>query len=128
MPVLVSEMVKGTRELAAGVIQDPQMGTFLMFGLGGVFTEVLKDNTFRLAPVSLSEAREMITDIRGTTYLKAFRGMPAVKLDALASLIFRLSLMSVCHPEIREIDLNPIIIREDTPMIVDALVALSPMD
>jgi len=124
IPVIVSEMITGSREFMAGMVRDNRFGSCILFGLGGVFAEVLKDTTFRLAPLSSAEAREMIADIKGAALLEETRGMPAVNKDAMASLLFRLSLVSAIHPEISEIDLNPIIIRDDKPVIVDALVAI----
>ncbi len=74
--VLVQEMIKGKRELVAGLTRDPQFGPCVMFGLGGIFTEVLKDVAFRVAPLNRREARQMMEDLRGREILGAVRGMP----------------------------------------------------
>lgn len=124
MPVIVSEMIKGSREFMAGMIREKNFGPAILFGLGGIFTEVIKDLTFRLSPLSVADAREMLVDIRGATLLDECRGMPAVKKELMADLLFRLSLVSAVHPEIVEIDLNPIMISGDKPVIVDALIAI----
>lgn len=124
VPVLVSRMVAGKRELAAGVTRYPGFGPVVAFGWGGVCTEALGDTAFRVAPLSLPEARELIGETRVSRLLGPFRGAPAADLDALALLLQRLSILAMLHPEISEIDLNPIIICGSAPVAVDALVVL----
>jgi len=102
----------------------PGFGPVLLFGLGGIFTEALQDNSFRLAPLSLTEAAEMVYDIRADKMLMEFRGMPAVDVPALADILQQLSFISLLHPEIAEIDLNPIIIAGSKPVVADALFVL----
>jgi acetyl-CoA synthetase (ADP-forming) len=97
-----------------------------MFGFGGIFTEALDDVVFRPAPVSIEDAEEMIADIRSKKLLGEFRGMPAVNKKALAEIIHTLSLIPLAHPEIREIDINPLIEEKDIPVAVDALVVTKP--
>ncbi len=128
IPVLVQEMVAGTREFVMGMTRFAGFGPVLLFGLGGIYTEVLKDTAFRSAPLSLTEAEEMIQDIRGTRLLGEFRGMPAVDVAVLADSIQKLGSISLLHPEIAEIDLNPLIIADSgagsSPVVADALFVL----
>jgi acetyltransferase len=95
-----------------------------MFGLGGIFAEVLKDRVFRLAPLTEADALAMLEDIRAGKMLGSFRGLPAVERPALAGILKELGNLALLHPEIAEIDLNPIIISEAKPVVVDALVVL----
>lgn len=125
IPVLVSAMVPGRREFIAGMTAFPGFGPCVLFGLGGVFAEVLKDVTFRVAPLGAVEAREMLHSIRGKSVLSAFRGEPAVDEEALAALVQKLSFIGVLHPQIREIDCNPVKISGSGPVVADALVVLS---
>lgn len=124
--VLVQELVRGARELAAGLVRDPQYGPCVMFGLGGIFAEALADVTFRLAPFDQREAQAMIREIRGARVLGAIRGMPAVDLDALVDVLVALARIGIACPAIREIDINPLIVRGATPVAVDALIVLEP--
>ncbi len=126
VPVLVAPMVRGDREFAAGVVRAPGFVPAVMFGLGGIFTEALGDALFRPAPLSEDDAAEMIGEIRAGKLLGSFRGMPPVRVDLLARILHLLSLIPLAHPEVGEIDINPIIIGGDTPAIVDALVILGP--
>src|SRR5205085_9659914 len=93
--VLVQEMVKGGTEAILGVTNDPLFGPAVMFGLGGIFAEVLKDVAFRLAPVTISVAHEMIADIKGYPVLAGARGKPPADIDALAQAIVNLSALAV---------------------------------
>ena len=122
--ILVQQMVKGERELVAGLIRDPQFGPCVMFGLGGIFTEVLKDVTFRVAPLEMRDALEMMDEIRARKLLDAFRGKPAVNRDVLAKALINLGRIGLEIDEVAEIDINPLIIHEDMPIAVDALVIL----
>jgi acetyl-CoA synthetase (ADP-forming) len=88
--VLVQEMVKGQRELMAGLTRDPQFGPCVMFGLGGIFTEILKDVSFRLAPLKHLDALDMMQEIKGHKILEAVRGMEPVDTDRLAEILIRL--------------------------------------
>lgn len=126
VPVLVGRMLKGKREFVTGIVDHQGFGPSVMFGLGGIFTEALDDVVFRPAPVSIEDAEEMIADIRSKKLLGEFRGMPAVNNKALAEIIHTLSLIPLAHPEIREIDINPLIVEKDTPVAVDALVVTKP--
>jgi len=122
IPVLVARMVRGERELVAGAIRQPGFGPCVMFGLGGIFTEALRDTVFRLAPLSRLDALEMLEGIRAKELLGEFRGMPAVDREALAGILQKSGNLLLLHPEIREIDLNPIIIEGSRPVVVDALI------
>jgi acetyl-CoA synthetase (ADP-forming) len=123
--LLVAEMVRGDRELVCGLTRDPQFGPCVMFGLGGVLTEALADAVFRVAPLTRLDALEMLQEIRASKLLGAFRGQPPANTEALAGILVALGEIGLRHPEIREIDLNPIKIRPDgTPVAVDALIAL----
>jgi acyl-CoA synthetase (NDP forming) len=125
--LLIAEMVRGDREFACGLTRNPQFGPCVMFGLGGILTEALADAVFRVAPLTRSDALEMLREIRGARLLGAFRGQAPVKADAVADMLLALGEIGLRHPEIREIDLNPVKIRPDgTPVAVDALIALAP--
>ncbi len=122
--ILVQQMIKGEREFVAGLIRDPQFGPCVMFGLGGIFTEVLKDVTFRVAPLTLRDAHEMMDEIKAKKLLDAFRGKPAVNRDVLARALVNLGRIGLEVNEVAEIDINPMIVHEDRPVAVDALVIL----
>ncbi|MBW2126328.1 MAG: acetate--CoA ligase family protein [Deltaproteobacteria bacterium] len=102
--VLVQEMIKGQRELVVGLTRDPQFGPCVMFGLGGIFTEILKDISFRVAPLEKRDALEMMKDIKGHKILDAVRGMPSADLDALADILITVGRMGLENNEIKEID------------------------
>ncbi len=122
VPVIAYRMVKGDRELVAGVVRAAGFVPSVMFGLGGIFTEALGDMMFRPAPLSENDAEEMINDIRARKIMGPFRGMPAANMKSLARVLHRLSLIPLAHPEVAEIDINPIIIEGSEPVAVDALV------
>ncbi len=122
--VLVQEMVKGQREFVIGLTRDPQFGPAVMFGLGGIFTEAMKDVSFRVAPLSEGDALEMIGEIRATKLLDAFRGEKAVDRDVLAQALVGIGNLGLMHDEIAEIDINPLVVKDGRPVAVDALVIL----
>ena len=122
--VLVQEMVKGQRELVVGLTRDPQFGPCVMFGLGGIFTEILKDISFRVAPLEKRDALEMMQDIKGHKILEAVRGMEAADLDRLAEILIAVGNIGLEHEAIKEIDMNPVILSGSRPIVVDALVVL----
>ncbi|HUU81467.1 MAG TPA: acetate--CoA ligase family protein [Acidobacteriota bacterium] len=124
--VLVQEMVKGQRELVVGLTRDPQFGPCVMFGLGGIFTEILKDISFRVAPIEKRDALEMMQDIKARKILGAVRGMPAADLDQLADILIKVGTIGLENPQIKEIDINPVILAGSQPIAVDALVVLTP--
>lgn len=121
---LVEEMVRGPRELVIGMIRDPQFGPCVMFGLGGIFTEIFQDVTFRVAPIRKRDALEMVHEIRGHKLLGAIRGMEAVDLEILTASLVALGKIGLDHEAIQEIDINPLIVRGGQPLAVDALVVL----
>lgn len=122
--ILVQQMIKGKREFVAGLIRDPQLGPCVMFGLGGIFTEALQDVTFRVAPLEIEDALEMMNEIKAKKLLDSFRGKPAVNKDILANVLKNLGRIGLEIPEIAEIDINPLIIKNGIPIAVDALVVL----
>ena len=122
--VLIQKMVKGSREFVIGLSRDPQFGPCVMFGMGGIFTEALKDVTFRVAPLSKEDALEMIDEIKTKKILGEFRGSPAVDREALAKALVGVGELGISCDSIAEIDINPLIICGDKPVAVDALVVL----
>ncbi len=122
--LLVQEMVAGSRELVAGLNRDELFGPCVMFGLGGIFTEVMGDVAFRVAPLSQEDAREMTTEIKGSKILGAIRGLEPVRIDQLSHCLQQLGQIGLDHPAVREIDINPLIIRKGYPVAVDALIVL----
>ncbi len=123
--VLVQEMISGSREFVLGLTRDPQFGPCVMFGVGGVFTEAIRDVTFRVAPLSTEDAEEMLEEIRLKKLLDNFRGSPAVDRRTLVDALVGIGNLGCSHEEIAEIDINPVIICGDKPVIVDALVVLN---
>jgi len=122
--ILVQEMVKGSRELVIGMIRDAQFGPCVMFGLGGIFTEVLKDVSFRIAPLEKRDAIEMAQEIKGASVLGTFRGMPPVDMDLLVSMLINAGRLGLELEAVKEVDVNPLIISGNQPIAVDALVVL----
>ncbi len=122
--LLVAEMVPGRRELLAGVVRDAQFGPCVVLGLGGIFTEALGDVVFAGAPLTTAEARRMIDGLRTRRLLGAFRGEPAVDLDALAAVLVGLGRLAGERPDVASVDVNPLIVRDGRPVAVDALVVL----
>jgi succinyl-CoA synthetase beta subunit len=126
---LIQEMVKGGRELVMGMIRDSQFGPCVMFGLGGILTEILDDAVFRLAPLTGTDAMEMMQEIRSAKILGPFRGQPPADKAALSRILTALGAIAMQYETIREIDLNPIKIRPDgSPVAVDALISLTARD
>ncbi|MFZ5564340.1 MAG: acetate--CoA ligase family protein [Thermodesulfobacteriota bacterium] len=123
--LLVQEMIKGRRELVAGMSRDDPFGPCVMFGLGGIFTEILGDVAFRKAPLSRNDAMEMIKDIRGSRVLEPVRGFLPVDREALADILVTVGRIAVNDDRIREIDINPLIVDGSRPVAVDALVVLT---
>jgi acetate---CoA ligase (ADP-forming) subunit beta len=122
--ILVQEMVKGQRELVIGLTRDPQFGPCVMFGLGGIFTEILKDISFRVAPLEERDALEMMKDIKGHKILEAVRGMEAADLNTFSHILIKVGQIGLENERIKEIDINPVIISGSQPVAVDALVVL----
>lgn len=122
--VLVQPMLRGRRELLAGLVRDAQFGPCVSLGLGGVLAEALEDVTFRIAPFDTAEARRMCAELRGVKLLGPFRGEPAVDLDALAAILVALGGIGLARPDIAAVDVNPLIVVEGRPVAADALVLL----
>jgi acyl-CoA synthetase (NDP forming) len=122
--MLVQEMAPASTEVIVGSIKDPQFGPALMFGLGGVFVEVLKDVTFRIAPVNEEEAHEMIEEVKAYPLLKGYRGSPPADINAIVKIILATSKLVMEHEEIKELDLNPIMVYEKGAKAVDARIIL----
>lgn len=121
--VIVAEMITGGVETVLGVVRDPVFGPAVMFGLGGVFIEVLKDVTFRIAPFGIDEARRMIDEIRGRAILDGVRGAPPADVEALAEALSRLSVFAAENADgIDSIDVNPFIVLPKGAAAVDALI------
>ncbi len=121
--ILVQPHMTGRREFAAGLFRDELFGPVIMFGLGGVLAEAVRDTTFRLAPLSISDADEMLSGIKAQAMLQEFRGEAAVNREAVRNTLLSLSHIAMEHPEIAEIDINPLISGPDGNITaVDALV------
>jgi acyl-CoA synthetase (NDP forming) len=123
--VLVQPMFAGAVETIVGVVQEPVFGPLIVFGLGGVATEVLGDHTARLAPLTDTDAAEMISGVRAAPMLLGHRGSPAVDTAALADLLLRVSRLADDIPEVAELDLNPVVARPDGVHIVDVRVRIA---
>ena len=122
--VLIQEMAPTATEVIVGSIMDPQFGPAIMFGLGGIFVEVLKDVAFRIAPIDADEATEMISEIRAYPLLKGYRNVPPADLEAITEILLNTSRLVTDHPDIKELDLNPIMVYEKGAKTVDARIIL----
>ncbi len=123
--LIVAEMVGGARELVCGLTRDPHFGPAVMFGLGGVLTEILKDTVFRIAPLTPADTRSMLSDIRSVKILDTFRGEAAADRQALARILLAIGQIGLEHEEVAEIDINPLKIAPNgQPVAVDVLVVL----
>jgi len=122
--VLVEKMVSPATEVIIGGLRDPQFGPAIMFGLGGIFTEVLKDISFRLAPITKKEAFEMMRDLRGYPLLNGFRGGSPLDMESLSHAIISVSEVMTMIAEIQEIDLNPVFLYTKGLVAVDARIIL----
>ena len=119
---LVAPMLRGERELAVGLLRVPGLGAAVMLGQGGVFAEAIGDVTFRLAPVSRTEAAVMVDSLRGRAIYGPIRGLPEVDREALADVILSVSRLAILRPEVVEVDLNPVIVTGGRPYVADALI------
>jgi acyl-CoA synthetase (NDP forming) len=122
--VSVQRMAPPGVEVIIGRSKDPQFGPLLMFGIGGTTVELLRDVSFRIVPLLRRDAHEMITEIRAFPLLSGFRGTEPVDVAFLENLLLRVSELVENHPEIRELDLNPVMAYPDGALIVDARVIL----
>jgi len=121
---LVSPMAAEGQECIAGMIRDPQFGPVIMFGLGGIFVEILKDVSFRVAPLGTRDIDEMIREIKGFPLLAGARGRKPRDLEAVKDILLALSRIAIDNPEISEIDLNPVLVHEKGASIVDSRILL----
>ncbi len=122
--VLVQKMLKGGREIIIGMNRDPQFGPMIMFGLGGISVEVLKDVTFRIAPLTENDVDEMIKEIRAYPMLLGIRGEKPSDIGAIKESLLRFSKLCTDFPEIVEIDINPMLVFEDGCVAVDIRLTL----
>lgn len=123
--VAVQKMAPAGTEVIVGMSKDPQFGPVIMFGLGGIFVEVLKDVAFRIVPLEPRDARQMVREIKGFPVLEGVRGQPPADVAALEGLILKLSQFVEAHPEIEELDLNPVFAYADGVIAVDARIVIS---
>ncbi len=125
--LLVQEMIPGARELVCGLARDPQFGPCVMFGVGGILTEIVEDMAFRIAPLAPFDARDMVSGIRAKKIVEPFRGEAAVDIDLLCQVLLALGKIAITCEDVLEIDINPLKIRPDGKSVaVDALVVLKP--
>ncbi len=122
--VIVYPIVPQGTEIIIGMMKDPHFGPVIMFGLGGIFVEVLKDISFRILPIEERDAREMIAEIKGYEILKGAREEAPKDIEAIKILLMKISQLSIENPEIKEIDLNPIFVFEKGLQVVDARMIL----
>ncbi len=120
--LLVAPMLRATRELIAGLHDDPTFGMTVMLGVGGILAEAVADVAFRMVPIDRVDAAEMIDDLATQALLGPFRGEPAVDRDAVADVLVGLSAAAGERPDIASADLNPLLIVDGRPVAVDALV------
>jgi acyl-CoA synthetase (NDP forming) len=123
--VLVQPMIRGGAELLVGVVQDPVFGPLVAFGPGGVFAELIGEAAFRIAPLTDTDAAELVTSGKAGRLVAGFRGAPAADADALADLVLRLARLGDDFPAIAELDLNPVLALPDRCVAVDARVRVA---
>ena len=122
--VIVYSMVPQGTEIIIGMMKDPHFGPVIMFGLGGIFVEVLKDISFRILPIEERDAGEIINEIKGYKILKGTRGEASKDIKAIKILLMKISKLTMENPEIKEIDLNPVFVFERGLQVVDARMIL----
>jgi acetyl-CoA synthetase (ADP-forming) len=122
--ILVQEMVPCGTEVIVGSINDAQFGPTLMFGFGGTFVEVMKDVSFRIAPIDEQDAKEMISEVKAYPILKGYRGQPPADIETLTKILLSTSKLVMDHQEIKELDLNPVMVYEKGAKTVDARIIL----
>jgi acyl-CoA synthetase (NDP forming) len=122
--VSVQKMIRPGTEVIVGTSKDPQFGPVIMFGLGGILVELLKDVSFRVIPVERKDAQEMINEIKGYPVLKGYRGKEPADIPALVEIILKISRLIEEHPRIKELELNPIFAYRDKAVAVDARIIL----
>ena len=122
--ISVQKMAPPGTEVIVGTSKDPQFGPVIMFGLGGIFVEVLKDVSFRVIPVGRKDAKEMIQEIKGYPLLRGYRGKEPASIPSLTGMILKLSKFVNENPQIREMELNPVFAYRDKALAVDARIVL----
>jgi acyl-CoA synthetase (NDP forming) len=122
--ISVQKMVPPGTEVIIGTSKDPQFGPVIMFGVGGIFVEVLKDVSFRVIPVKRKDAQEMIREIKGFPLLEGYRGKEPANIPALVEMILKISRFINENPQIREMELNPVFAYKDKALAVDARIIL----
>jgi acetate---CoA ligase (ADP-forming) subunit beta len=122
--VSIQKMAPPGVEVIIGMTRDAQFGPVIMFGLGGIMVEVLKDVSFRIVPLTRWDAAEMISEIKGHAILMGFRGQPSVSITALEDLILKISDFIAQNPQVKELDLNPVIAYPDSALAVDARIVI----
>ncbi|MCX7944329.1 MAG: acetate--CoA ligase family protein [Deltaproteobacteria bacterium] len=122
--VLLSTQITDMREFLLGLKYDKQFGYTIIFGLGGIFTEVLKDISIRICPITEGDAKEMMSEIRSSRLLGSIRGYPPVNIKMLSDMMINLSKLSETIDDISEVDINPVMFEKGNPVAVDALVVL----
>ncbi len=120
--LLVAPMVRGSRELIAGVARDPQFGACVMVGIGGILAEALADVAFRLVPIARVDAEEMLDDLAAQALFGPVRGEPAVDRGAVVDVLLALSGLAEARPDVVSVDVNPLVVVDGRPIAVDALV------
>jgi acyl-CoA synthetase (NDP forming) len=123
--VLIQKMVSGGKEVILGGKRDPSFGPVVLFGLGGIYVEVLQETSLRIAPINRFEAEEMISELKSTAILKGIRGEPPSDRDSLIENLLKLSQLMVDFPEIEGVDINPLIVLEKRAIAVDARILLT---
>jgi acyl-CoA synthetase (NDP forming) len=122
--ISVQKMARPGVEVIIGMSKDPQFGPVIMFGLGGIFVEILKDVSFRIVPLARRDAREMIKEIKGYPVLKGYRGQEPANIPMLEEMLLTVSSFVEQNPEMKELDINPIFAYRDSALAIDARVVL----
>jgi acyl-CoA synthetase (NDP forming) len=125
---IVQPMVEPGVETIVGVTRDPSFGSLVLFGMGGVQAELMRDTALRIVPLTDHDAHDLVRSLRGSPLLFGYRGSPQVDVAALEDLLLRIGLLAEHVPEIAELDCNPVIVSPDGAMVVDVKVRLAPTD
>ena len=123
--VAVQNMAPAGTEVIVGMTTDPQFGPVVMFGLGGVMVEVMKDVTFRVLPLTKRDVRQMVADIKGRVILDGVRGAPPADVEAIQDALLKVADFVSANPQVRELDLNPILVNENGAVAVDARIVIA---
>jgi acyl-CoA synthetase (NDP forming) len=108
--VLAQQMVSGSQEVILGIVRDPTFGPLVLFGLGGIYAEALADVSFRMAPLTTTDAEELLAEVRAAKLLAGLRGAPPADHDALLDALVRVSWLAHTYPQISELDINPLMV------------------